>query len=301
MTGARPRIAVAIPAHNEEALMGRCLDALARQTRAGRFAVIVLANNCTDRTCGIAKAPRDLPVTVIEHDFAPDERGAGFARRAAMAAASEAADIVLTIDADCVPNRDWVAAHEAAFAAGVDAVAGRVSGDWAQLQRLPPRAREIGAIEWEYLGMLARAEAVFAGAAHDPWPRHAQCCGANIGITAAMLAHVGGVPAVATGEDRALIAAVQRAGGKVRFDRGPHVLASARLSGRAQGGMAAALTARLAADYRCDGQFRTVEQLFAVWARGQTLWTAPPPSKRLRPCEVARETARLRALVAAHD
>jgi glycosyltransferase involved in cell wall biosynthesis len=297
---AEPRIAIAIPAHNEESLIGRCLDAIAAQQGAGQFAVVVLADSCSDETVRVVGEPYGIAVEVIEANFPADQRGAGFARRAAMAAAGAISDIVLTTDADCIPDPDWVAAHRDAFTAGVDAVAGRVSGDWEELQHLPPHARAIGDIEWDYLGVLAQAEAIFAPQPHDPWPRHAQCCGANIGITASMLAQVGGVPPVQAGEDRALIGAVQRAGGRVRFDPGPHVTASARLVGRADGGMAGALAARLAADYRCDAQFRRIEELLAIWARGETLWTTAPCAERLRPCDVASETERLRALVMRH-
>jgi cellulose synthase/poly-beta-1,6-N-acetylglucosamine synthase-like glycosyltransferase len=300
---AGPRVAVAIPAHDEAALIGRCLDALAGQVGAGPFAVRVFANNCTDATAAVARQPRaGLRVTVLEGDLAPEARGAGFARRVAVAAAARDADIVLTTDADCVPDPDWIAAHLAAFAVGVDAVAGRVSGDWAELRKLPPAALEAGAVEWEYLAVLARAEATFAPVPHDPWPRHAQCCGANLGITHAMLERVGGIPALACGEDRALIAAVQQAGGKVRFAPAPHVTASARIAGRAAGGMAAALTARCAPGYRCDAQFQRAARLMALWSDGHSIWTAPPPppEELLRPEELARETARLRALVDAH-
>lgn len=301
MIAAPPRIAVAIPARNEAALLGRCLDALAAQVDAGPFTVVVFANNCTDDTADIARQPRAIDVRVIEQTTPAHQRGAGFARRAAMAIAGEIGDILLTTDADCLPDPDWIAAHRAAFVRGVDAVAGRVSGDWAELQHLPPRALEIGALEWDYLGLVAQAEAIFAPAPHDPWPRHAQCCGANLAITSAMLEQVGGVPALATGEDRALIAAVQTAGGQVRFDPGPHVTASARLAGRAQGGMADALAARLSADYRCDAQFQRAERLLAIWAKGESVWTAPAPPERLRPSELASEIARLRELVKQHD
>lgn len=294
-----PRVAIAIPAHNEAGLIGRCLAALDGQRDAGEFTVVVFANNCSDDTATIVAGFTGLALELIEADLPPDQRGAGFARRVAMAEAGRQGEIVLTTDADCIPDPNWIAAHRAAFAAGVDAVAGRVSADQAEMQRLPAHALAIGKIEWDYLTLLARAEMIFAAASHDPWPRHAQCCGANLGITSRMLAAVGGVPAIESGEDRALIGAVQAAGGRVRFDTAPHVTASARLTGRAQDGMAAALTARLGPDYRCDAQFRPVAELLEIWARGETMWTAAPPAIRLTPQELVQETEQLRALIEA--
>lgn len=56
---------VVIPAHNEEAVLGRCLDALLADASSARFEIIVAANGCTDRTVEIAKAYGPA-VTVVE-------------------------------------------------------------------------------------------------------------------------------------------------------------------------------------------------------------------------------------------
>lgn len=47
---------VVIPAHNEQAVLGRCLRALAEGTRPGELDVVVVANDCHDDTAAIAKA-----------------------------------------------------------------------------------------------------------------------------------------------------------------------------------------------------------------------------------------------------
>jgi glycosyltransferase involved in cell wall biosynthesis len=329
------KIAIAIPAYNEAMLIGRCLDAIAAQEDAGDISVVVLANNCSDATADYARVRRTVPVTVVEHHFGPEERSAGHARRLAVAHAAESGEIILTTDADCIADRDWVAAHRRAFAGGVDAVAGRVSADWEELQHHPPDALRIGALEWDYLGLIGEAEALYDPRPHDPLPRHAQRCGANLGITRAMLERIGGVPAIAVGEDRALLAAVDDIDGKIRFDRGPHVTASARISGRAGGGMADALAARVCADYRCDDQFVAADLLVdlwrkraiarAAWLRGEqgfgleaetgvadsrfstfgAAWADHiaelPRPPQLRPSDLPREIVRLQALIAEHD
>ncbi len=301
-------IAVAIPAHDEALLIGRCLDALAGQRDAGDFIVIVLANNCTDATAAIASQPRRVAVEVHEQSFAPAGRSAGHARRVACALAAERAPLILTTDADCIADPDWIAAHRTAFRAGADVIAGRVTGDPAEMQRLPPHAIAIGKLEWEYLTLRAEAEALFDPVPHDPLPRHPQCCGANLGVTRAMLEKVGGVPDVPKGEDHALIAAVERAGGRVRHAVGPHVTASARIDGRARGGMADALAARARSDYLCDEQFLPADNLVArlrerreARERGAHHRLCPlTTDERITPARLTGELARLRELMAAH-
>lgn len=314
-------VAIAVPAHDEADRIGRCLNSLAAQDEPGAIVAVVVANNCSDATAAIAHAPRDIRVHVIEYSFADHERGAGAARRMAMAHAAQLGEIVLTTDADCVVDRDWVRAHRAAFARGADAVAGRVSADWSELSLHPQRALRIGELEWTYLGLIAEAEPLFDPIAHDPAPRHAQRCGANLGITRAMLERVGGVPALTTGEDRALLAAVEQADGRIRHDRAPHVTASARVVGRAGGGMADALRQRLATDYLCDDHLVPADALIAMWrarraaratwrpdgADGPTfgkVWAATARTShiapRLRPAQLSDEIDRLRDWIAAN-
>lgn len=64
MSTERPRIGVIIPAHNEEAVIRRCLDALLADAQEHEFDVVVVANGCTDRTAEIA-ASYGPPVRVL--------------------------------------------------------------------------------------------------------------------------------------------------------------------------------------------------------------------------------------------
>jgi glycosyltransferase involved in cell wall biosynthesis len=56
---------VIVPAHNEEASIGRCLSALLADARPGEFEVIVVCNGCTDGTANAARAFGSM-VRVIE-------------------------------------------------------------------------------------------------------------------------------------------------------------------------------------------------------------------------------------------
>jgi glycosyltransferase involved in cell wall biosynthesis len=60
-------LSVIIPAHNEEAVIGRCLDALLHGARPSELEVIVVCNGCTDRTADVARA-HGAVVRVIETD-----------------------------------------------------------------------------------------------------------------------------------------------------------------------------------------------------------------------------------------
>lgn len=98
---------VVIAAHNEEAVLGRCLDALERQQP--RPEIVVSANGCTDATVAVATRPG---VTVIDRP------------QPGKAAALNAGDALLGVfprvylDADIIPPTGAMAALSEALAAG---------------------------------------------------------------------------------------------------------------------------------------------------------------------------------------
>lgn len=51
-----PEVSVVIPAHNEEAVLGRTLTPLAPYVAAGRIEAVVVCNACTDNTAGVARS-----------------------------------------------------------------------------------------------------------------------------------------------------------------------------------------------------------------------------------------------------
>ncbi|HYO08954.1 MAG TPA: glycosyltransferase family 2 protein [Tepidisphaeraceae bacterium] len=94
---ARPPVAVLVPAHNEQALLGQTLAALKPQLRAGDL-VLVVADNCTDDTAEIARAGG---ARVLERRDA-SRRGKGYALSAGLDALSnDAFEVLLVLDADC--------------------------------------------------------------------------------------------------------------------------------------------------------------------------------------------------------
>jgi glycosyltransferase involved in cell wall biosynthesis len=58
-------ISIVIPAHNEEAVIGRCLNALRHNGTFEDYKVVVVANGCSDRTAEIAREI-DASIEVVE-------------------------------------------------------------------------------------------------------------------------------------------------------------------------------------------------------------------------------------------
>ena len=95
--GDRPRVAVLIPAHDEEGGIGGTVRGLLPQLAAGDR-VVVIADNCSDGTAGAARA---AGAQVIERVNA-DQRGKGFAIVFGLDHLdADPPDVVVLVDADC--------------------------------------------------------------------------------------------------------------------------------------------------------------------------------------------------------
>lgn len=96
----RPRIAVLVPAHNEELHIAETINAALPQMRDGDR-LIVIADNCDDETVAIAES---LGATaLVRHD--PENRGKGYAIQHGLDhLKDDPPEIVVSIDADCVAS-----------------------------------------------------------------------------------------------------------------------------------------------------------------------------------------------------
>lgn len=116
-----PRLAVLVPAHDEQELVSRCVASLLDQSYPrARYRVVVIADNCTDRTAELARASG---ADVLERR---DERrlGKGHALRWAMDQlldGPQAPDGVVVVDADSIADRELLTQLAAALDAGADA------------------------------------------------------------------------------------------------------------------------------------------------------------------------------------
>jgi cellulose synthase/poly-beta-1,6-N-acetylglucosamine synthase-like glycosyltransferase len=113
-------IAVLVPAHDEEKDIERCVRSLL-VSDAGRYqrAVVVIADNCRDRTAELA---REAGARVIER-FDEKLRGKGAAIQYAIhQLEGEAYQAYLIVDADSVVSQNFVRAMGDEFASGKEAI-----------------------------------------------------------------------------------------------------------------------------------------------------------------------------------
>lgn len=220
-------LVVAIPAHNEEALLAGCLDSVnvavntlrAVQTHLS-VRIVVALNNCTDGSAAVALAHGADIVDI-------DSPGVGPARDAAITYG-------LRRIAQYEDERVWLACTDA------DTV---VSSTWLSRQLI-----------WANSGMDLVVGTVEPIDVSDPnilasW--HSQHClteghpyvhGANLGIRASTWRAVAGFGALATAEDVALVARARSSTPRWVATDTTRVATSGRLIGRAERGFADYLT-----------------------------------------------------------
>ena len=109
-TSARPRVSVVVPHYNDLAALGRCLDALGRQTfPEDDFEIVVADNNSPQGEAAVAEAIAGRArLTVVT------EKGPGPARNGGVAMSTGA--ILAFTDSDCVPEPHWLERGVAALA-----------------------------------------------------------------------------------------------------------------------------------------------------------------------------------------
>jgi glycosyltransferase involved in cell wall biosynthesis len=195
-------IGVVVPVHDEERLLGRCLQTV-RQAAADPLLdaepveIVVVLDACSDRSAALAIQHKAQIISL-------NARCVGAARAlGASWALDYGARWIAFTDADTVVPPNWLSAQLGLYA---DATCGEVwIDDWSEH---PPGVRE------RFLkGYSAEA-------------RHVH--GANLGISGTAYSTAGGFAALKAGEDKALIASLIEHHRDVRFAGPPRVTTSAR-------------------------------------------------------------------------
>ncbi|MFJ8862983.1 glycosyltransferase [Streptomyces sp. NPDC102451] len=220
-------MAVVIPAHNEQELLPAALAAVDRAAlhpalTSTRLVVVVAADACTDGTQSVARGAGALVAPL-------DARSPGRARAAGAALALRTLGLdpgavwIASTDADSEVPPLWLAHQLARAGQGWDAVVGTVRPHgW------PPALGDV---------IRSHIREYEAAGRHPGLPDiHPHVHGANLGVRADAYLRCGGYPALATGEDHALVAALRTGGHRVLCTRRLPVLTSARLTARARGG-----------------------------------------------------------------
>lgn len=96
------KISFVIPAYDEEAYIGKCLESIQKELQAKNYdaEIIVVDNACTDRTREIASTYSGVKV------ISELVKGTGAARQAGFLASS--GDIIANVDADCRLPFGWI-------------------------------------------------------------------------------------------------------------------------------------------------------------------------------------------------
>lgn len=222
-------MAVVVPAHNEEELLGACLDSvqLALRTVQVVTMVTVVLDRCTDGSAAIAREHAGrVPLLLIEGTFPSvgAARDAGMARAAQHLASIPAQQIwVANTDADSLVPVHWLERQRRLANAGMDLVLGTVE----------PGPSPSGHDEAD---RLWRAQ-------HTLVEGHAHIHGANLGVRLSVAMGVGGFGKVQVSEDVELAHRVQSGTMAWCATDTTRVVTSSRRQGRASHGFAEFLRA----------------------------------------------------------
>jgi len=221
------RVAVIVPAANEEAAIGRCLTTVAaarsslyRSSLSVRVQILVVLDDCADATGSIAERFADIRPLAIA------ARNVGAARRAGAAAALRAGrpseTWLASTDADSEVPADWLTAMMTMARQGAHLVLGTV-------------------LPGDGLDMATRAAWL---ARHHLRDDHPHVHGANLGIRGDAYLALGGWPPLAAGEDADLAGrAVQASHLRIVRTASIPVVTSPRRAARAPDGFSGYLHA----------------------------------------------------------
>lgn len=202
-------IGIVVPAHNEEACVGACLQSLQVASQCPALGgeevlIVVAADACTDATERIA---RELGALVVSG--ASRKVGMARAQGARLALARGARWLAFT-DADSVVSPGWLAAQ---LDQSSDAVCGTIEvRDWG-----------------DYGESLRKHHA----RTYTDVDGHRHVHGANMGVDSAVYQAVGGFQPLESSEDVALVEALKAHGASIAWSAAPRVFTSARRSFRA--------------------------------------------------------------------
>jgi glycosyltransferase involved in cell wall biosynthesis len=216
------RVGVVIPAHNEEALLARCLDSVLRATAVLDIParVVIVLDRCTDRSRTIAQQHRAVQTVDVIAGNVGVARAAGAQAVLRWSRGTVAPAVwIATTDADTVVPVGWLRRQVQFAASGWEAFVGTVTvADWTEHP-----AHVSGA--WS--------------SSYRPVDDHPHVHGANFGCTAAAYLRAGGWPPLAADEDVALLSAMSDR--RVLRSAANAVVTSSRRAARAPRGFATTL------------------------------------------------------------
>ncbi len=183
------KISVVIPAYNEARYIGRCLESLSRQTLPReQYEVVVVDNGSTDATPEIVRQTAAIESFHLRLISRPKVSISAVRN---LGAAATSGELLAFLDADCIPDPDWLASALRLAPA---------SGLWGAHYRIPQDATWVGRTWFRYQATPYDGNVTFLP-------------GGDMFVHRADFDAVGGFEeAVRTSEDVDLCARVRRAG-----------------------------------------------------------------------------------------
>ena len=196
-----PVLSVVVPAYEAQGTIGACLDALAAQSDAPPFEVVVVDSSPDDATVAcVAERTLRHPTLALRCEHLAVRAFPGVARNAGVRLSR--ADLLLFVDADCVPASDLVAAAVRALRGGAGAVAGSI----ALVDPAAPSARLRHLLEFK--------ESLPSCPARRTWMLPSAC----LAMRRDVFVRHGGFPETRASEDWQLDWRMWQAGEDLRFD-----------------------------------------------------------------------------------
>jgi glycosyltransferase involved in cell wall biosynthesis len=238
-------VSVVLPARDEEALIARCLEALARQKNVvhEKYEVLLVLDRCSDgteeRARELVKAHPDLRLRFLDGPGI----GVGHARRVGMEAACErlmevgnSGGLIASTDADSVAASDWISSQISLAEGGARAIGGRIELEDGG------RVLSRNALDWYEKQSRSRYRRVLASGLPGDAPEHWQFSGASLSLTAEAYREIGGLPPQADLEDEYLERTLKEKGVEIFRSSSVKVTTSPRVEGRASRGLARSLS-----------------------------------------------------------
>jgi len=236
---------IIVPVKNEEENLYGMLDALRMQVdESGEkicpdlYEVLLLANNCTDRSFAMARQYQlkypEFRLHIAEILLEKEHAHIGTVRRLLMDEAyhrfqllDNIDGIIISTDGDSRVDSCWLHYIFREFDAGCDVVGGRIISDYSESPSRKYHLRDVG-----YRYLVSHLESCIDPCAFDPWPRHFQCYGPSTAVKCSIYEKAGRLPVLPFLEDENFRKALIRIDARIR--RSPHVkvYTSSRESGQ---------------------------------------------------------------------
>ncbi len=207
-------VGVVIPARDERALIGRCLDSvvLAAAATDARVTIVVVADDCSDDTAALARHYDEVIVREV------GAASVGIARAAGSRVALGAGCWWLAhTDADSVVPVNWIVEQLRLAELGHDVVIGTVRPDFDDLSAAHVR-------QWHET--------------HLPGRPNGHVHGANLGLRSSTYLAVGGFHPLDEHEDNELVVRLMAMNASIIASDDAEVMTSGRTQGRTAGGYA---------------------------------------------------------------